>query len=175
MIKLAGLMAPVPQFVDLPLLIEQRGAISGEFPLGYMPKLLDLAVSDDGRVSFDLTFGKDEQGVDFISGHYRASLQVTCQRCLTPICLSLTGQISLAVMANETATEKLPCFYEPLIHNRGQLSLPGLLEDEILLALPMSPLHLIAECPSGDLLREYATKRESPFAALKGIKKQVVR
>lgn len=170
MIKLAGLMASVPQFVDLPLLIEQRGAISGEFPLVSMPRLLELATSDDGRVGFDLTFGRDEQGRDIISGHYRASLRVKCQRCLTPLSLSLTGKISLAVIENEAAAGELPDFYEPLIHGSGRLSLPGLLEDEIILTLPISPLHPIAECPSSGLLQKYATTRESPFAVLKGIK-----
>ncbi len=169
-IKLAGLMASVPQFIDLPLLIEQRGELSGEFPLVSMPRLLELATSEDGCVSFDLTFGKDAQGIDFITGHYRVSLQVKCQRCLTPFNLNLTGKISLAVIENEAATGALPGFYEPLIHGSGRLSLPDLLEDEIILTLPMAPLHLIAECPSGDLLREYATTRESPFAVLKGIK-----
>lgn len=170
MIKLARLMAPAPQFVDLPLLIEQRGAISGEFPLVSMPRLLELATSEDGRVRFDLTFGRDEQGIDIISGHYHASLRVRCQRCLMPLGLSLNGKISLAVIANESAIVELPDFYEPLVHGSGRLSLPDLLEDEIILTLPISPLHPIAECPSGGLLQEYATTRESPFAALKGIK-----
>lgn len=167
---LAGLMAPVPQFIDLPLLIEQRGTISGEFALALMPRLLEITVDDSGSVWFELAFGRDDQGIHCITGQYSVSLQAYCQRCLNPVSLCQSGKICLAVVTDRIRMQELPVHYEPLLHDSGSLSLVMLLEDEILLGLPIAPAHSIAECPSDSLMREYSTVRDTPFTVLKNLK-----
>ena len=48
--------------------------------------------------------------------------------------------------------------------------LRDLIEDELLLGLPMSPLHEPEMCPAVNMTREHAPGRHSPFAVLKDLK-----
>ena len=49
----------------------------------------------------------------------------------------------------------------------GKIDVMDLVEDEALLALPLSPRHEV--CPEASV-KEWKEKRESPFSGLKGLK-----
>ncbi len=65
----------------------------------------------------------------------------------------------------------MPDRYEPLILTDEQLSLSKLIEDEVLLSLPMAPMHEPEECPAGGLFEKQAMDRHKPFTVLKDLKK----
>ena len=69
--------------------------------------------------------------------------------------------------ASDEKIQSLDEKYEPLPSDSDELSLIQLLEDELLLAMPFSPLHPKAECAGKQELDKInAEARPGPFAAL---------
>jgi len=97
-----------------------------------------------------------------------------CQRCLEPVSIDLDCQVSLALVESEEAASRLPDSMEPLISPDETVDLLELIEDELILALPIVPRHTSCE-PPVDLVDqappEAAESRESPFTVLKDLKR----
>ena len=51
-----------------------------------------------------------------------------------------------------------------------EISLLTLIEDEILLALPMAPAHEIDQCPATETIEKNSINKRNPFAELKDLK-----
>lgn len=168
--KLARLMAPDLQFIDPLLLIEQCEKLTGQIPLDSMRRLHEVIAEITGKVDYNLEFGKDAQGINCIGGDYRVDLQMYCQRCLNPVLVRLAENISIGIVTNREQANSLPGQYEPVIHNRGLLSLVMLLEEEILLSMPMVPVHGVDECPSSRFLEELKPDWDNPFKVLQDLK-----
>lgn len=161
---------------DLPLMIEPaRLAVSGERLVGQVQlldlgRISDLILNRDGTVNFSLSFNKDDKGIVQITGELSAPLTVICQRCLNEMLLQLQSPVSIGVIDNQQQIDELPATLEPVIAEEHKVSLLQLIEEELLLAMPLSPVHERSACPATQLLDELAGKKESPFAALKDLK-----
>jgi len=102
--------------------------------------------------------------------HLKASLLVeqTCQRCLLPMQVELAVDRHFRFVADEaTALAEDDDCEEDLLSPAPELTLQTLLEDELLLAMPLIPRHAtcdkpLSQAPSQDL--------PHPFAALAGMK-----
>jgi uncharacterized protein len=82
-------------------------------------------------------------------------------------------ELSLALVATEAQADSLPDGYEPLVLDSPMLSLIALVEDELILALPIVALHPDSECSvkttgSGDAA--VPADKPHPFAALAQLK-----
>lgn len=149
-------------------------------PLSRMKRLAPSLRNAKGFVEVELSFGMDELGTHFIRGRFGSALEVTCQRCLETVTLPLQGVISLGVVRSEAEGERLPGHYEPLVVNSGTVLLPALIEDELMLALPIVPLHALGQCraeASEAVARTIGVEdsqgaaKASPFAVLDVLKK----
>jgi len=147
-------------------LAERQEGVTGTVPLCALQRIREVVRDDKGNINFELHFGKDEQGVVFILGEYRANLKVACQRCMQPMDLPLQGTISLGII-NQNDAQNFSDRYEPLTLNDNEISLETLLEEEILLALPIAPVHEREHCEGSRIVEKYRPERESPFAVLK--------
>lgn len=126
-------------------------------------------------------------------GRQRQFLDVTvtgrvwldCQRCLTVYTEPIATEMRFEVVASDAEAEAAPMDDDDIdvIVGSRQFDLLSLIEDEVLLALPVAPKHKI--CPSvheslvtgvdGELEPEEAPadqeeRRPSPFAALASLK-----
>lgn len=104
-----------------------------------------------------------------------------CQRCMDEVEIAIDSTFTLGVVDSEAFAEKLPEKYEPLlIEEDEKLFLQDLIEDELILALPIVAMHPDQECQTsyaGDQaagedenLRQAESQQESPFAMLKDLK-----
>ncbi len=168
--KLARLMAVDLQFIEPLLLAEQRESLTGRMSLANMSRLKSLLGDENGSVDYRLNFGRDEQGQTYIVGEISATLSLTCQRCMGPVDVHLQNKINIGIVVDKTEAERLPRHFESLIPADSHISLPSLIEDEILLGLPMIPAHKIDQCPSRQLIKDYTVKKHNPFEALKDLK-----
>lgn len=169
--KLARLMeVPVLQLIEPLRLAEGREDLTGSVQLCAMQGLKDKLYDYAGNISFRLHFGKDDQGVVFIQGEFSVNLKVRCQRCVQPMDLALNKKISIGIVFSKTDTENLPDRYEPLMLNDKHMSLEALLEEEVLLALPIAPVHEWDNCQASKLIEEHRPDKENPFAVLKNLK-----
>ena len=138
----------------------------GSLAVSSLPRVMAAVSAALGEVEIALHAGRDAQGFDFIQGRLRAQVELVCQRCLGALQQPLLIDVSLGLVRDEAAIERLPAHYEPLIVAEEQsVSFAELIEDELLLALPHIPRHAhAAECAPPSNSPTTATQR--PFAAL---------
>jgi len=164
---LARLMAPDPVFFKPLLLAEQQGRLDGQLALRNMRRLGEIICDDSGTIDYHLQLGRDEFGFSYIRGTFEVALQLICQRCLHPFALQLSNEMNIGLAVSDEQLEKLPGHYEPMLLMKDEVSLLTLIEEEIILSIPMVPVHKNAACQAADLLARHAPKKENPFAVLK--------
>ncbi|NKF22482.1 YceD family protein [Solimonas marina] len=110
-------------------------------------------------------------GRQMLSGTIDGELTLRCQRCEGPMPWTLHVDVDLRLV--ETEEEEAAALHEadPYLVQDDSLPLQEVVEDEILLALPMLPRcesceNIVQAAPQED--RDEAVRREpNPFAALK--------
>jgi DUF177 domain-containing protein len=169
----------LPATID-PIQLAERGArLTGTLPLKGMSRLTQNCLDDAGEVLVDLAFERGEgEKVLLMHGTLRVTLHVTCQRCLEEMDLALEASPWFILARSEKGRDDLGDEPDILVADKP-LSLSGLVEDELLLALPMVPVHELDQCPA----RAYVTAvadagspqdeedRKSPFSVLSRLKK----
>jgi len=170
--KLCRLMPPDPSQLIEPLRLAKAGErLNGQFTLDVFHRLDTLLNNDLGDLVYRLDFTEDPNGIYCINGEITASVEVLCQRCLKPFQLMVNHSISLGIVLDKEEAEQLPSEYEPLLLNEDTLSVVELVEDELILALPISPIHAAEDCPGSDILEKinHGQKRH-PFDELAKLK-----
>ena len=139
-----------------------------------MPRLAADLAAKDGGAEFDLEFGKDDLGIAFLHVRASAALPLTCQRTLDVFDLPVEIDTRLGLITREEDEAGLPPGYEPLLLSDSSLRLADVIEDELILAIPVVPVkpgtQAVEQAWGGDAVEETAETRPNPFAALKRIK-----
>lgn len=163
----------LPQMVKLQSLIDRGEVLSGTVAVAKLDRLAALLAGQQGEVFAELRFGRDAQGIQNITGVITATLQLLCQRCLQPMVCQLELTPTLAVIKQGADSQHLPDQYEPLVIDSAELSLVTLVEDELLLALPIVVMHPADECPVTVTVADkqpVVVEKISPFAGLAQLK-----
>ncbi len=161
-------MQKLPERIDPWRYAREGRALEGRLPLAPMPRLRSLGV-EAGSMEVALAFGIDERRIPHVKGRFRARVTLICQRCLEPFELAIEQPISLGIVASEEQADGLGGAYEPLVV-KGRLSLREMLEDEVILALPIIPRHPLEACPARAYLDRDEAPPQSPFAVLQALK-----
>jgi uncharacterized protein len=106
-----------------------------------MSRLRSSLSSDEGEVRVDLSFGVDEEGIRFIKGHMETCLILECQRCLEPFSYEIIGDFMSGIVRTEKEADRLPERYDPLLVPESSLVLGEMIEDELIISLPIVPMH----------------------------------
>ena len=127
----------------------------------------------------DLDFESDaEQGSRWLSGKIEALIETSCERCLEPMQLALSAEVRMQIVTG-TSSADVDEQAEVLLVD-GPVSLDELVENELILAMPMIPMHPIDQCPAAALLGTPASEgadkpmteaEPSPFAKLAELKR----
>lgn len=167
----------LPDRVDPFRLCDGAQSFEGRLKLAALPRLSEALVSLDGEVSYRIDCDRDERRRARLRGTADAELAVVCQRCMGPMRLPVHVEFQLAVVTGQDEAALLPDEYDPLLLEEETLSLASVIEDELILALPVAPLHPVEECSVDpedwsltDIEPETVLQRENPFAVLAGIK-----
>jgi uncharacterized protein len=145
--------------------------LSGMVGLRDMHRLAELICNDSGDASYELTFSRNEKGIITVSGNIQAELCVVCQRCLGEMMIPIRSITSIGIVQDENDLEDLDEEYEPFQAEDGKISVLKLIEDEILLGLPLSPMHDKADCPATESLQERQSVKQNPFTVLDALKR----
>ncbi len=94
-------------------------------------------------------------------------LPLVCQRCLGPVDWLVDVDVALTAVPDEAAMQQLADPFDSiLLDDEGGLCLLAAVEDEILAALPLAPLHA-DECRAGMAVETAPARNvQRPFAAL---------
>ena len=169
--RLAPLMASaLPRLIAPARLAEARGRLEGRLALRGMARLSELLRDASGEVSLRLAFDRDEQGFVRMTGGYEAELELVCQRCLGAFAVKQAGEIRVGVVFDGAEINELPGALEPLLLEQESIALSEFIEDEILLGLPIAPLHPPAACAVAVADGDPVLDRENPFHALQALR-----
>ena len=160
----------MPQLIAPERLAEAGACIEGRLELHKMTRLTELLMDNRGMVDLKLAFCRSEDGISSITGRYKTNLQLICQRCLEPFTVNLAHKINVGIIFEGATLNKLPVTLEPLVLKQETIVLAEFIEDEILLGLPLSPMHNLEDCAAGEPAMEYSQTRPSPFHILKELK-----
>lgn len=153
-----------------PLRMARGGeSLDGRISVARMSRLRALLVDGEAQAAVRLRFDSDDAGRARIDGRVTAELLLTCQRCLQPVLVEVSSDLHLALVTSDAAAESVQEPYEPLLLKQEPVSLPALVEDELLLALPIVALHREGTCrsPLETNASPGSDETQRPFAALK--------
>lgn len=164
----------LPDSLDPWRMVQARRVFEGSVPLDQMPRLLGLLASAEGEVGYRIEFGIDEYDVGFVEIAVDAGLSMVCQRTMSVFVQPVRIDQRLGLIRNESEESALPGNYEPLLVASGQLSLKDVIEDELILAVPLvalSPGAPLEQVPVTAGSGPESGKPSNPFAALGQLKK----
>lgn len=168
----------LPKEID-PFRLAQNGLkLDGQLALATMPRLTKSLLNDEGIVNLKMAFDIDEIGTPYMRGNFTTSVSVLCERCMESMMLDLEVDCLLAMVSGERKIEGLAEQYDPwIIENSDPVLLSSVVEDELILSLPLVPRHDGACLPdeawsTGDDENESieVNKPASPFAVLSTLK-----
>ena len=153
--------------------VELNRTIEGIYPISKFARLAEALLCSEGEVTVKLEFCRSA-GFASLRGNVSATLQVECQRCLNAVETEVSGRFKFGLVSSEDEFELLPEEFEPYLIEGDEQSIIEIIEDELLLCLPMVTVH---EYSCSDFMTEHEKRikaekeAEHPFAALKALKK----
>lgn len=163
----------IPEHIDPYRYAEQNLAIDGVLAVNTMSRLLPNLHEDATLAEVHVHFGRDEQGTTYLKGQIKADLVLQCQRCMEAYQYPIVSDLALGIVTNLDEANALPDFYEPVMVHDKQLALHELVEDELILNLPIIPKHAVEECqvslPSEDEAQQKVVVK-NPFHVLQSLK-----
>lgn len=150
--------------------------ISGAVPVAEMPRLLDVLEDSRGILEYTVRGGVDKQGIPLLDVSISGNCRLRCQRCLGAMehavridtRLLLRDQASLDALTDEE--EELDSILAD-----AHLDVLDLLEEEVLLSLPIAPKHEfghdeLGACQAAGGGNKHEEEK-NPFAALAKLKR----
>ncbi len=173
----ATLSGEMPETVNFKRQVELNRVYVGDYPLVKFARLKEVLENVDGQVTARIEFGRSV-GFACVKANVSANLLLKCQRCLEPLETEVSGSFKFALVRSDDEVELLPAEFEPFWLDGEDQSIIDLVEEELLLCLPMVTLHEDA-CSSymkkqnkkAKAAIEAEKESSHPFAALKSFKK----
>jgi uncharacterized protein len=140
---------------DLESLADRGVALSGELSNDKLTRLKSLLHSGVGSVRATLRFRQRGDGWLAAELDYEGSVDLVCQRCLEPFRQELRDTVNVVLADEDSVPLAPPTGYEPFELEEGRLQPAQLIEDELIVAVPLVPKHArVEDC--GSLARELA-------------------
>jgi uncharacterized protein len=165
----------LPDRLDLYAAAEAGRQLRGVVKLAALSRALPLLESREGELEVSLELGRDGDGTHYLAGSVQGRLVLQCQRCLEPMAYLLDVTFRLGLVHSPEQMQRLSDRYEPLLLTGEPASLAEVITDEVLLALPIVPLHSgVGRCrpPAMDYQTPAGSRRENPFAVLAKLKQK---
>ncbi len=122
----------------------QAGSLSGELAVANLPRVESVVLTGSGPFSVRFAF-EPRQGRVLASGTVSGRLFVRCERCLDRMEVEVDSDVSVALTGDDAPAGQ-PDGYESVLMPDGTVRLFELVEDEILLAVPLVARHEAGQC-----------------------------
>src|SRR5262245_13966453 len=161
------------ELLDLTVLVAQGSELEIDCELKSLTRLAPLLSDRAGAAHGKFRFHR-VAGAPAAAGRVTASLTMTCQRCMSDMVLDVDSQCRLLFADTEAADAAVPPDEELVSTHAGRISLAELIEEELLLAMPLVALHgegtgCSAQAAAGAQSAGEPTQR--PFAGLRDLMK----
>jgi uncharacterized protein len=171
-------MAPgLPDRVDCAQLADEAALLERVYPLGELPRLHDILADAHGWLRARFAFGNVGEGRAGVTVEVEAAPNLVCQRCLQGFAFAVAGRSEIE-FSSGTGAAAPDAQREDYVTVGGRVSLRELAEEELLLALPIVPLHPPQHCARTAALDAAAgisdahERRSRPFSVLQDLLKK---
>ena len=158
------------RFLDVFELARARSAVCGRVPLSELTRLAASLSGSEGDLAYEVQGQVDGRGRPAARVRLCGTLRLVCDRCGNALPFELDAAAHFYFVHSEQELARIPVEdspEEPLLGST-RFDLLALIEDEAILALPISPRHLTCEgeAASATAASDEASERPHPFAAL---------
>ena len=174
-------MAPgLPDRVEFAQLADDAAVLERVYPLDDMPRVQDLLADARGSVRASFAFTNVGSGRAGVTVAVEAAPQLVCQRCLEGFAFAVAGKSEIEFSIGLGAVGAAAAYSQREVYamDEGRVSLRELAEEELLLALPVVPMHAPQNCgriPTYEAVDEgqdISGEKSRPFAALQNLLKK---
>ena len=162
-------MSPGPaDQVNAKELSARAAVLERHFEVAQLERVAEAGGLPGTRIDAQLQFGASE-GWTTVDVRVAGVVVLTCQRCLRPCDCEVDDSALVAIVAEET--DEVPDGCEPFVGRVEQLSLVAVTEEQVLLALPLVPMHepgsVQCRSSSAEVVPLARTPADEPAAAEK--------
>jgi uncharacterized protein len=136
----------LPEKINPVRLAEKCVTLKGVLAIREMRRLKDLVSDSRGEISIKIDFSYDANHAIVIALEVTTTLVLQCQRCMENFNYPIHINNLLSPVKNDAEAAKMQR-YEPLLVEGDFIVLPEVVEDEILLNLPLVAKHTQNTCP----------------------------
>lgn len=149
-------------------------SIDGQTPVSELERLASVCADQSGELIWKVSGFLDNRQRPCLLLNVTGNVNLVCQRCLDSLVYGLDSTTTVIVAGTEEEADGIEESLEDeeaveVIVSDGKVEVMDLVEDEALLALPLSARHDVCPDSSMDGWKE---KRESPFSVLKELKRK---
>ncbi len=167
----------LPETVDAWRMVSARRSFQGTLPIAALKRLGEVLADSRGEVEYTLDFGRDDMGTAYLAVRARAPLTLLCQRSLEPFVMPVTLDTRLGLISDDSEEAALPPGYEPLLVVDDRVHPAAVMEDELLLAVPLVPVSPQSEWPDQGMESKAPDApaddaENNPFAVLRELKRR---
>lgn len=172
-----------PDSVDVWRMVNASRIFEGTLAVAKLPRLCASLAEATGQLECRMEFDRNEFSVSYIHLTVRGRLPLTCQRTLEVFDWPIAVDTRLGLIRREEDEAALPPGFEALlVTNDGILNPADVIEDEVILALPLVPRkpgasesedwEFTSAANDAELLdaESKADEKPNPFAALAQLK-----
>jgi uncharacterized protein len=142
-----------------------RGEMSGALGIADLPRLAAMGC-DTATLAYCVRGGENGGGHPCLTIEIGGELRLVCQRCLGPLAFPVAAKSELELAQTEREIEAAADDVDRVLATKS-MDVAALVEDEVILVLPMVPLH--ARCEIG--VARGSAGKAAPFAALAGLRR----
>ena len=151
--------------------VTRHGFFSGSIKPSQFPRLSSLVIPDQGVIRVTFEFTKNAYQHDSVKGHINAELSVECQRCLKPMEQTIDLDFDLLIDATDEDIQSFQL--DSVYSDEGFLDIFEVIEDELILALPIIMMHEDISCNpywQPESVDDQVVEKNNPFAVLESLK-----
>ncbi|MBE5528947.1 metal-binding protein [Laribacter hongkongensis] len=149
----------------------ERQTLDGSMAVAELERLLEAVADPAGRLDWSLAGGVDKLDRPYLVLEVSGQVALTCQRCLDPLPFVVTADACITLFTDESKLEAASDEDSSLdaVMAEDELDVLALIEDEVLLGLPLAPRH--EDCRP-EALEAAKTDKPNPFAVLAALKRK---
>lgn len=140
----------LPQSVTAKKLVDSGAKLAGFIDADRLPRIADAVENIPAKIAVELAFSRNASYKAIIDLQIIGNVQMQCQRCLASVTVPLKIDNSLTIVAHDEEAKSRIKELEPIMLEEGILDIDTLVEEEILLGLPLVAMHPLLDSMSLD-------------------------
>ena len=154
--------------------VTRNGYYEGEIALselGRLGELLHVGKSGlkDRKIALKFEFIRNEYETPMLVGRLETNLELECQRCLNALAMPIALDFSLMIDASDELVSESSV--DTLYSDDGTIDIAEVVEDELILAIPLVAMHEDTACNDNWPVTEAEPViKDNPFAVLQQLK-----